>query len=205
MRNHRKSNNRQEWVRAEPHRRWAETLVASWSTCGSVASCSRASPWCNVVEVSSVSYEPVIKEAHTATFSPAHLLVILSFLEQPCFFFSTSRLLHQLDPLLSRLTPSPGQAHSFPSLGLKYKCCFQKHPLLYLSCVTHLSRHPVLFLPNTTISYYILSIVLSTLHVLADLILTTILEGRHYQYLPLRGEETGQEKAHISWPECHSL
>lgn len=154
--------------------------------------------------MSPVSYEPAIKEAHTATFSPAHLLVVLPFLEQPCFF-STSRPLHQLDPLPSTLTPSPGRAHPFPSLGLKHKCCFQKHPLLYLSHVTHLSRQPVLFLPNTTISYYILSIVLSALHVLTDSILTTMLGGRHCQYLPLRGEETGQEKAHISWPERHSL
>lgn len=130
MRNHRKSNNRQEWVRAEPHRRWAETLAASWSTCGSVASCSRASPWCNVVEVSSVSYEPVIKEAHTATFSPAHLLVILSFLEQSCFFFplpgfctSWTLCYQDLPHLLARLTLFHPWGSSINVASKNILCC----------------------------------------------------------------------------------
>ena len=90
---------------------------------------------------------------------------------------------------IKTLAPSHGWANPSPFLGLKHKRLFQKQPPLSLPHFTHFSRHPVLFAPNTCISYCMSSLVLSTLHALTDGILTMALGGRHCHYLPLRGEE----------------
>ena len=138
-----------------------------------------------------------INQVHNAGFSLAHVpVVLLPFLEHTRLFSHLQAFaLAGLSAINTHPISWPGSR--FPTPGLKHKRLLQKQPLLYMSHVTHLPRHPVLQLPSS-ISSYTLSIVISTLHVLIGLILTTKLGGRRCHYPLLRGEKTECKRPHVS-------